>query len=170
MKLLAFILIQNQVGNSPNIIAELQRFGGIKSTNFVTGKYDVIAVAEVPNLTDLNPLISKIHNISGIGRTTTCLAIDNPAKAEAQSALRNVTEVSNSAIWAGRNYLGISVFQKTHILKWLARQSFVDASRIATCGLSLGSDPADIVGLLNPQLATRKVETDRAVTWFVSLR
>jgi len=93
------------------------------------------------------------------------LAIDNPAKAEAQSALRNVTEVSNSAIWAGRNYLGISVFQKTQILKWLARQSFVDSSRIATCGLSLGSDPADIVGLLNPRLVSAVIHNDFCCNW-----
>ena len=93
------------------------------------------------------------------------LAIDNPAKAEAQSPLRNVTEVANSAIWAGRSYLGISVFQKTQILKWLARQSFVDAKRIATCGLSLGSDPADIVGLLNPRLVSAVIHNDFCCDW-----
>jgi hypothetical protein len=93
------------------------------------------------------------------------LAIDNPAKAEARSALRNVTEVSNSAIWAGRNYLGISVFQKTHIVKWLATQDFVDSSRMATCGLSLGSDPADIVGLLNPDLVSAVIHNDFCCNW-----
>jgi DNA-binding Lrp family transcriptional regulator len=79
MKLTAFILVQNQVGNSNRIITELQRLAGIRSAHFVTGLYDVIAVAEVPDVTDLNPLINRIHGITGIGKTATCLAIDNPA-------------------------------------------------------------------------------------------
>jgi hypothetical protein len=98
-------------------------------------------------------------------RGMVALAIDNPAKGEAKSALRNVSEVSNSAIWAGRSYLGISVFQKTRILKWLAGRDFVDAGRIATCGLSLGSDPADIVGLLNPELVSAVVHNDFCCDW-----
>ena len=79
MKLTAFILVQDQVGNSSHVITELQKLAGIRSAHFVTGLYDVIAVAEVPDLTDLNPLISSIHGIPGIGKTATCLAIDNLA-------------------------------------------------------------------------------------------
>jgi len=77
VKQLAFILIQNQVGRSDDIVTELRYLAGIKSAQFVTGKYDVIAIAELPSLTDLKPLIGKIHGINGIVNTSTCLAIDN---------------------------------------------------------------------------------------------
>jgi DNA-binding Lrp family transcriptional regulator len=79
MKLTAFILMQNRVGDSCRIINELQRFVEIRAAHFVTGKYDVIAVAELPDLIELSPLLNRIHGISGIGKTATCLAIDNPA-------------------------------------------------------------------------------------------
>lgn len=93
------------------------------------------------------------------------VAIDNPARAQADSPLRSLEEIARCMIWAGRNYLGISVFQKTHILKWLAQLGFVDAGRIATCGLSLGSDPADIVGLLNPDLVKAVIHNDFLCDW-----
>ncbi|MAF65275.1 MAG: hypothetical protein CMJ84_06410 [Planctomycetes bacterium] len=93
------------------------------------------------------------------------VAIDNPARAEADSDLRGLAEISRAMIWAGRNYLGISVFHKTQILKWLAQLDIVDAKRIATCGLSLGSDPADIVGLLNPDLVSAVIHNDFLCDW-----
>jgi len=93
------------------------------------------------------------------------LAFDNPARGEASSSIRGLSEVSLSAIWAGRNYLGISVFQKTQVLKWLARQEFVDSDRIATCGHSLGSDPADIVAFLNPELVSAVIHNDFCCNW-----
>ena len=93
------------------------------------------------------------------------LAFDNPARGEASSSIRGLGEVSLSAIWAGRSYLAISVFQKSQVLKWLARQNFVDSDRIATCGLSLGSDPADIVGFLNPELVSAVIHNDFCCNW-----
>lgn len=93
------------------------------------------------------------------------VAVDNPACAEADSALRDLSGVSLCMLWEGRNYLGVSVFQKTQILKWLAQLSIVDSERIATCGLSLGSDPADIVGLLNPDLVRAVIHNDFLCNW-----
>ena len=93
------------------------------------------------------------------------VAVDNPARAEADSALRDLSGVSLCMLWTGRNYLGISVFQKTQILQWLAQSSMVDSKRIATCGLSLGSDPADIVGLLNPDLVGAVIHNDFLCDW-----
>jgi hypothetical protein len=95
----------------------------------------------------------------------TAVAVDNPTGSEADNDLRDRSEVSMCMLWAGRNYLGTSVFQKTHILRWLAQQSMVDPRRIATCGLSLGSDPADIVALLNPDLVRASVHNDFLCNW-----
>ncbi|NKB70066.1 MAG: hypothetical protein GKR89_23585 [Candidatus Latescibacteria bacterium] len=93
------------------------------------------------------------------------VAVDNPARAETDSALRDLSGVSLCMLWSGRSYLGISVFQKTQILQWLAQLDMVDAQRIATCGLSLGSDPADIVGLLNPDLVRAVIHNDFLCDW-----
>ena len=93
------------------------------------------------------------------------VAVDNPARAETESALRDLSGVSLCMLWAGRNYLGVSVFQKTRILQWLAQLNIVDSKRIATCGLSLGSDPADIVGLLNPDLVRAVIHNDFLCDW-----
>lgn len=92
-------------------------------------------------------------------------AVDNPSRCETASPVRNFLEFSACAIWTGRNYLGISVFQKAHILEWLGRQDFVDARRIAACGHSLGSDPADALGVLYPDLVSAVIHNDFCCDW-----
>ncbi|MDP2325127.1 MAG: alpha/beta hydrolase family protein, partial [Gammaproteobacteria bacterium] len=92
-------------------------------------------------------------------------AVDNPAKAETASPVRNFIDVSACAIWTGRSYLGISVFQKAHILEWLVQQSFVDTKRIAVCGHSLGSDPADALGVLYPGQVHAIIHNDFCCDW-----
>ena len=79
MEVIAYILIEAQVGRSDDVIGELRMLGGIKSAHFVTGQYDVIAIVHVPTLADLNPLISRIQHIMGINKTVTCLVIDSPS-------------------------------------------------------------------------------------------
>ena len=93
------------------------------------------------------------------------VAIDNPARAGLESTLRDLAGVSLCLVWAGRSYLGLSVFQKTQILKWLTQLGIVDSTRIATCGLSLGSDPADAVALLNPELVSAVIHNDFLCDW-----
>jgi len=48
----------------------------MKSVDTVTGPYDVIAIIEGETLNDIGDLVTgKIHPITGISRTVTCLAI-----------------------------------------------------------------------------------------------
>ena len=77
MEASTFILIETQVGESGDVITELKKLAEIRSANLVTGQYDVIAIARVPTLVDLNPLIDRIQRIAGISKTVTCLVIDN---------------------------------------------------------------------------------------------
>jgi len=93
------------------------------------------------------------------------LAIDNPARAEPDTPMHAYRDTARAMILAGRNYRGVSVFQKTHILKWLADLDIVDAKRIAACGLSLGSDPADLLALLNPDLISAVIHNDYLCDW-----
>lgn len=66
------------------------------------------------------------------------------------------------AIWTGRSFEGVSVFEKLVILDWLKERDWVDRDRIAVSGHSLGAKPALHMGVLDGSLA--------AVVWndFVS--
>ena len=86
------------------------------------------------------------------------VAVENPATNETADSIRKGSyEFSVHAMWAGRSYEAISVFQKHHILQWLKQQPYVDAGRVATSGHSLGAKPALILGVLDP--------TVKAVVW-----
>ncbi|MBA7656896.1 hypothetical protein ES703_64823 [subsurface metagenome] len=71
----AFVLIETAVGRNKEIVAALSQLKGVNSVDIVTGPYDVIAVVEGENLSDVGELVTgKIHPIAGITRTVTCLA------------------------------------------------------------------------------------------------
>ena len=72
----AFVLIETAVGKSKEVVDVIRQLKGVQSVDTVTGPYDVIAVIEGKNLNDIGDLVTaKIHPISGISRTVTCLAI-----------------------------------------------------------------------------------------------
>ena len=72
----AFVLIETVVGKTKEVASVLRQLEGVKSVDAVTGPYDIIAVIEGENLTDIGDLVtSRIHPIPGISRTVTCLAI-----------------------------------------------------------------------------------------------
>jgi len=72
----AFVLIEVSVGKTKDVVNALQQLKGVKSVNMVTGPYDIIAVVERESLNEIGELVtSKIHPISGISRTVTCLTI-----------------------------------------------------------------------------------------------
>ena len=72
----AFVLIETAVGKSKEVVDIIRQLKGVKSVDTVTGPYDVIAIVEQENLNDIGDLVTaKIHPITGISRTVTCLAI-----------------------------------------------------------------------------------------------
>jgi len=72
----AFILIETAVGKTKEVTTSLEQLAGVKSVDTVTGPYDIIAIIEGENLNDIGDLVTgKIHPISGISRTVTCLAL-----------------------------------------------------------------------------------------------
>ena len=72
----AFVLIETAVGRNKEVVAALSQLAGMKSVDVVTGPYDIIAVVEGKNLNDIGDIVTgKIHPISGITRTVTCLAM-----------------------------------------------------------------------------------------------
>lgn len=84
------------------------------------------------------------------------VVMDNPATAEVAESIvdsenvdRGRDKMSAELIFLGRNYLGLSVFQKMHILEWVRGLDFVDAQRIAVSGHSLGTEPAMVMAVLD---------------------
>ena len=72
----AFVLVETEVGKTREVSAALKQLEGVKSVDLVTGPYDVIAIIEAKNLNEIGDLVTdKIHPITGISRTVTCLAL-----------------------------------------------------------------------------------------------
>lgn len=72
----AFILIETAVGKTREVADMLNTVGGMQSVNVVTGPYDVIAVIDTPDINVMGSLVTeKIHTISGVVRTVTCVAV-----------------------------------------------------------------------------------------------
>jgi len=70
----AFVLIETVAGKNKEAINELRQLEGVKSVDTVTGPYGIILAAETETLSDIGELvIDKIHPISNISRTVTCL-------------------------------------------------------------------------------------------------
>ncbi len=71
----AFVLIETAVGGTRGVTHGLKRLGAVKSVDPVTGPYDVIAIVEGENLSDIGDLVTgKIQPVPGISRIITCLA------------------------------------------------------------------------------------------------
>jgi len=72
----AFVLIETAVGKTKEVTSTIKQLEGVKSVDGVTGPYDIIAIIEGETLNDIGDLVTgKIHPITGISRTVTCLAL-----------------------------------------------------------------------------------------------
>ena len=79
MTVKAFVLIQTEIeaAKTNDIVTALKEQGEeIKSVDAVTGPYDIIAVIEVETIDKIDTVLDdKIHSITGVQRTVTCLTI-----------------------------------------------------------------------------------------------
>lgn len=72
----AYILIQTEMGKAAQVAREVSRIGGVQSAEDVTGPYDVIVRAQAPSIDDLGRLVvARIQGVEGITRTLTCPVI-----------------------------------------------------------------------------------------------
>jgi DNA-binding Lrp family transcriptional regulator len=70
----AFVLIVVDPARTVEVFDQLRAVEGIAEVYQVMGPYDIVAVVEVPNLTDVPSVISKhIRAVEGIESTTTCV-------------------------------------------------------------------------------------------------
>ena len=87
------------------------------------------------------------------------VVVENPGTAELDEMPRNGGQPNSGRdklcgelLMLGRHYVGLSVFQKQHILRWLRTQPWVNANWIAICGHSLGTEPAMCMAVLDPSI------------------
>ncbi|MEX0784813.1 MAG: Lrp/AsnC ligand binding domain-containing protein [Dehalococcoidia bacterium] len=70
----AFVLIVVDPAKTIDVYTRLKAVDGIAEVYQVMGPYDIVAVVEVPNLTDVPAVISRhIRAVEGIESTTTCV-------------------------------------------------------------------------------------------------
>ena len=75
----AFVLIETSVGRTRDVAAALNGVSNVSSVDAVTGPYDIIVVVEAADLNAVGDVVtSRIHTVSGIVRTVTCLAVSLP--------------------------------------------------------------------------------------------
>jgi DNA-binding Lrp family transcriptional regulator len=71
----AFILIETQVGKSREVAAAMRRMEGVKSTDIITGPYDLIVLIEAVDMSAMADLVTgELQAIRGVMRTITCVA------------------------------------------------------------------------------------------------
>ncbi|MBI2165740.1 MAG: Lrp/AsnC ligand binding domain-containing protein [Chloroflexi bacterium] len=72
----AYVLIESVPGRNKDIHGTLHRLPQVKLIDRVTGPYDLVAVIEASDLTSVANFVSdRVHTISGVVRTLTCLAV-----------------------------------------------------------------------------------------------
>jgi len=76
MSVSAYILIQTEVGKAAEVAKNVAAIDGVKTSEDVTGPYDVIVRAEADTMDDLGRMVvSRVQMIEGITRTLTCTVV-----------------------------------------------------------------------------------------------
>lgn len=88
------------------------------------------------------------------------VAVDHPGNGELSdlakhrgTTMDDRNAISRYLIDFGRNYIGLSVFQKLQILDWLRSLPMVDNERIAVSGHSLGTEPVLAMAVIDPGIS-----------------
>jgi DNA-binding Lrp family transcriptional regulator len=69
----AFMLIQTEVGRAEVVAKQLAGLPGVRSAEYVTGPYDVVARVGADTSEELQrSVVDKIQSVAGITRTLTC--------------------------------------------------------------------------------------------------
>jgi len=76
LRLVSYILVELAPGTAKRAAEAISKIKGVKTAHAVTGPFDVIAYAEVPDLTTLSDLVlAKIQNVKGVQKTQTAVVV-----------------------------------------------------------------------------------------------
>ncbi len=74
MAVRAYILVDTSPGKAKEVAERLREVPGVTSAHAVTGPYDIIAVAEAPDVSSLGELVvHKIQSVMGVTRSLTSI-------------------------------------------------------------------------------------------------
>jgi DNA-binding Lrp family transcriptional regulator len=76
----AYILVNTQSNAIWSVAEAVLKIEGVKTTNAVTGQFDVVAVLQFPKMEDLGKIIDKIQRLNGVRRTQTLITIPRPVR------------------------------------------------------------------------------------------
>ncbi len=69
----AYVLIQAEVGRSPEVEDAVSKIPGVRFADVVTGPYDVVVRVEAADLNRLGKfIVAKLQAVVGVTRTLTC--------------------------------------------------------------------------------------------------
>ena len=81
----AFVLLETALGKAGEVSASIRQFNGVRSVDAVSGPYDVIAVVEAEDFTELGEIVTTmIAPVSGVSRWVVCATLseaEEPARA-----------------------------------------------------------------------------------------
>lgn len=90
LRFVSYILMQLAPGTAKTAAEKIAKIEGVKMAHAVTGPFDVIAFAEVPDLTTLSDMVlAKIQNIEGVQKTQTALVVTQGGFSPYRSSSRN---------------------------------------------------------------------------------
>ncbi|MGY5872802.1 MAG: Lrp/AsnC ligand binding domain-containing protein [Candidatus Thorarchaeota archaeon] len=69
------VLVQVAAGQAGAAFDHIEKIKQIDHVHMVTGPYDVIAYADIPEKSGFRKLVESIHDAPGVERTETCMAI-----------------------------------------------------------------------------------------------
>ena len=73
MTVMAYVMVQTEVGRAAQVAGEVKRIPGVIAADDVTGPYDVIIRAEAESVDQLGKtVVSRVQLIEGVTRTLTC--------------------------------------------------------------------------------------------------
>jgi DNA-binding Lrp family transcriptional regulator len=76
LRLVSYILVELAPGTAKRAAEAISKIKGVKTAHAVTGPFDVIAYAEVPDLTALSDLVlAKIQSVKGVQKTQTAVVV-----------------------------------------------------------------------------------------------
>ncbi|MEM2393938.1 MAG: Lrp/AsnC ligand binding domain-containing protein [Candidatus Bathyarchaeia archaeon] len=71
----AYVLINAEPGMIWKVAEAAVKIEGVKMAHAVTGQFDDVVFVEFAKMEDLGRIIEKLHNINGVRRTQTLVAI-----------------------------------------------------------------------------------------------
>jgi uncharacterized protein with GYD domain len=74
LPIIAYLLMVAEVGREYDIASQVRGIEGITEARIVYGEFDIVARLEVPDLSVLDGIVTRMRGIPGIIKTSTLIA------------------------------------------------------------------------------------------------